>query len=50
MAISYPLGEKETSPSRPVVVNKSSVEKEESSLATAKTTVDEGSSSLICFT
>lgn len=47
MALAYPVAVREretsTSPSRPIVVNKSSVEKEESSLATAKTTADEGS-------
>uniref|UniRef100_A0A1B6HH44 Uncharacterized protein n=1 Tax=Homalodisca liturata TaxID=320908 RepID=A0A1B6HH44_9HEMI len=43
MAITYPASvyDKESSPSRPAAVNKSSVEKEESSLATAKTTADE---------
>uniref|UniRef100_A0A1B6KQV4 Protein kinase domain-containing protein n=1 Tax=Graphocephala atropunctata TaxID=36148 RepID=A0A1B6KQV4_9HEMI len=43
VAITYPVSayDKESSPGRPVAANKSSVEKEESSLATAKTTADE---------
>ncbi|XP_054280941.1 tau-tubulin kinase homolog Asator isoform X3 [Macrosteles quadrilineatus] len=40
IALTYPILEKESSPSRPIAVTKS-VEKEESSLATAKTTAEE---------
>lgn len=42
MAISCTPEDKESSPSQPIVINKSSGEREESSLATAKTTADEG--------